>query len=354
MIKNLFKKLGIIIAFLILNINQSFSMKIIPRDSWNEYKFFGPVAEFENRKKIYCDIKDDYTVTCYAENPSRCVSFNLKGIIGLETNDNFDFLKAYNEALEICNSENTFNISNEFQEFINSNPNYCLSIKNADNNLLKNTFIEYYDITYKVPTLYNMIKNTIEASYNLIYFKKIIGLEIFAYNFEPTDKMDYSYEVHKLEFKNKTFKFNALCLRDRFLLNTSDFQIKNIIGHEIMHFKQQQFNKEFDELEADLGSLLANNNPGIAIWIGRNIYIDPKEEYLFISIDKLYKDLEEKNEYGYPKAEIRILFNLVMYSHFKKAQDILFSVSYEPDSNSESYASSSESENLSYYSSDEN
>lgn len=260
---------------------------------------FGPCGEYiPNPSAPCCSIQPNSAVTCCSLDPSRCISFGVGGIIGDQTNvSDFNITAALVKAEKICNSRpHQHTIAEETAAFLrplrpiyeqNFNDTYCtLDIPQPNVPLLtfdmkgRDALSPSCKINLALISENPSIIPTLQAMVHQLAKKfHVYEPAIFVYNDEYCSRTA-QHTASMMTGQVNGFVISGIMIPYSTLLNFSDDEIADFLGHEVWHLKQYQVDHARESLismktgnnrenEADIASVLANENACLAVWIKR-------------------------------------------------------------------------------------
>ncbi|MFC1843067.1 hypothetical protein ACFLYU_05420 [Candidatus Dependentiae bacterium] len=344
-----------LIMFLLL-FNRVGTIKVIPReawpstvregcpDFWNNKPVLGSREQLPDGSMFGCNIEKNYTITCCASNPFRCISFDIGGIIGEQYNSSapMNITEDIIEARRMCiERSKTYNVANEAKTLMqllqNSNGTQC-TIK-----IFKPDFTKFYGtidyiliLTRNSPKLscavriwdlekIKMFPDFVKMIKELSQKLHIKTPKMFIFSDRHCNQL-VTYKAMRITFKatnnyGKEEEFIGVAASYNLLQKHSDNALKEVFGHEITH-STQKYHKtgNQDEVEADIGSVLINKNPCFAFHFknDRLPALIPTRKNINEAL-KPHKKLDNL----YPPSLARKLVIIRMHKHYGRTRALL-------------------------------
>ena len=345
-----------LITFLLL-FNGVNAIKVIPTEKWpstvhsgypaswswdDSSKILGIREKLPSGSMFGCDIGVNYTVTCCASDPDRHILFDVGGIIGDQPGQ-IDTAKILAEAEEICGTRSHHYISEEakallkpkylqnfndtrctietfkpdFSKFFGTiGYNYLLTRESPK--LSCNTIIWDVKKLNILPTFAKMIKN-LASKFVLPSMPKV-----FIFDNQHCDHLIRGHKAISTTFTNDYgWRIEGVGASYDLLQRYSDEILESIFGHELTHRSQERHSEtgNSEEVEADIGSILANPNPCLAMYFAE----DDGLSAIFPTRENVNEALKLREEYDnrYPSHLARKYMIAIMHKFYRKARALL-------------------------------
>lgn len=313
-----------------------------------EERTFGSCEKLADNTTFCCGIGSNYTVECCvhpdpstmetSRGISRCLSYNLDGIVGDQPTAPLNLTAALLETKKTC--PQTYHIADETKELLrpkflqNMNGTSC-SVETFETNPKINRIEEtgpsctmkLFEISQEhgISTLFDVVKKLVQKL-NLPTMPKV-----WLFNNQMCDHyglkaaastLTGSYDGNITEEKGLVFPYSTL-------QKYSDTQLTGILGHECTHLKQDlsETTDNNIEAEADIGATLVNNNACLALFFEKESQRFEKNPPLPLSLfnskvlSLLLEIQSDKNTH--PLNEGREALILTMHEYHKRAKSLL-------------------------------